>query len=306
MIRLTRLVVDPRMIDGLYALLGLFAIDTIRQTLDGAPLVGQIILILEALAGSLMLGWSLVYGNLRHAATVITSSARLRTLRVGATLVLLTLTAGLAAGALGYMPLARLLTSETFAGGTLALAAYSFVLVLSGVVAFALRVWPLRLLQMVRNHRRLLELRAYRVLLVMAIFGWAARLLQHLGLLESVLSFAEAILASNLERGSISISVGDVLAFLLTVWAAYLLSAFIRFLLQEDVYPRMQVAPGLSYAISRLLHYVILAIGLVVAMGLMGIKFSAAHGPGRRARGRDRLRSAGRGQQLCLRPDIAL
>ena len=274
MIRLTRPVVDPRMIDGLYALAVLFAIDTIRQTLDGAPLVEQIILILETLAGSLMLGWSLAYGNLRHPATAITNSARLRTLRVGATLVLLTLTVGLAAGALGYMPLARLLTSEIFVGGVLALASYGFVLVLTGVVAFALRVWPLRLLQMVRHHRRVLEQRAYRVLLVLAIFGWLLRLLNRLGLLNSTLSLAQAILATNLERGSISISLGDVLAFLLTVWAAYLLSVFIRFLLQEDVYPRTRITTGVSYAISSLLHYVILALGLVVGMGVMGIDLS--------------------------------
>ena len=78
----------------------------------------------------------------------------------------------------------------------------------------------------------------------------------------------------NLERGSFNLSLGDVLAFLFTVWVAYLLSAFIRFVLREDVYPRMRIAPGLSYAISSLLHYVILALGLVVGMGLMGVDLS--------------------------------
>jgi small-conductance mechanosensitive channel len=68
--------------------------------------------------------------------------------------------------------------------------------------------------------------------------------------------------------------VGDVLAFFLTVWVAYLLSAFIRFVLQEDVYPRARIAPGLSYAISSLLHYVTLALGVVVGMGLMGVDLS--------------------------------
>jgi small-conductance mechanosensitive channel len=127
---------------------------------------------------------------------------------------------------------------------------------------------------MVRHHHHVLEQRAYRVLLVLAIFGWLLRLLNRLGLLNSTLSLAQAILATNLERGSISISLGDVLAFLLTVWAAYLLSVFIRFLLQEDVYPRTRITTGESYAISSLLHYVILALGLVVGIGVMGIDLS--------------------------------
>ena len=64
------------------------------------------------------------------------------------------------------------------------------------------------------------------------------------------------MLAARLERGAISISIGDILAFFLTVWAAYVLSAFIRFVLEEDVYPRTRITPGRSYATSSLLHYV--------------------------------------------------
>jgi small-conductance mechanosensitive channel len=52
---------------------------------------------------------------------------------------------------------------------------------------------------------------------------------------------------------------------------AYLFSAFIRFVLQEDVYPRTKVPQGMAYAASRLLHYVILALGFVVGVGVLGV-----------------------------------
>lgn len=58
------------------------------------------------------------------------------------------------------------------------------------------------------------------------------------------------------------------------MWVAYLLSAFIRFVLQEDVYPRIGVARGLSYAVSSLLNYIILALGILVGMGLLGVNLS--------------------------------
>jgi potassium-dependent mechanosensitive channel len=89
-----------------------------------------------------------------------------------------------------------------------------------------------------------------------------------------VLSLGNAMLAARLQRGSISTSVGDILAFFLTIGAAYLLSAFIRFALQEDVYPRLRIAPGQSYATSSLLHYIILAIGFVVAIGMLGVNLN--------------------------------
>jgi len=69
------------MMVGLCALAVLFAMDNIRQVLDGMPLVGQIILILETLAGSSMLGWSLACGNLRRTAVELSGSEQVRTLR---------------------------------------------------------------------------------------------------------------------------------------------------------------------------------------------------------------------------------
>ena len=73
--------------------------------------------------------------------------------RLGTQLCLLTFAAGLVVGSLGYGRLARFLTSSVVAGGVLALLHYAVVQVVSGVLAFVLRVWPLRDLHLVRHHR---------------------------------------------------------------------------------------------------------------------------------------------------------
>ena len=83
--------------------------------------------------------------------------------------------------------------------------------------------------------------------------------------------YGQAFLNTRLERGSISTSVGDIVAFFLTVLAAYLLSAFIRFVLEEDVYPRTRIATGQSYAVSSLLNYAILAVGFFLALAVLGM-----------------------------------
>jgi len=119
-----------------------------------------------------------------------------------------------------------------------------------------------------------LERRIHRYLIWVAIIAWLMRVLDYVGLLAPVLSFGKTVLTAKLERGSISISLEDILAFFVAVLAAFLLSAFIRFTLREDVYPRIGVAPGLSYAISSLLHYVIIALGFVVALGVVGVNLS--------------------------------
>jgi potassium efflux system protein len=273
MIRLTRPVVDPRLLPGLYTLGVLYVLDAVRKAFSGAPLLEQALLLLETVTGMAVLGWSLALGNLRRF-SASTGLAKSGALRLGAELVFLVLAAGLVAGVLGYLRLARLLVATVLGGGVLALVLSAAVQVLGAVVAFGLRVRPLRRLRSVEHHRELLERRAHRVLIWLAIGGWLARWLDYLGLFQPTLSFGAAVLAARFERGSISLSLGDVVAFLLTVWAAYLLSAFIRFVLQEDVYPRKGIPRGASYAFSSLLHYIILALGFVVGLGVLGVDFT--------------------------------
>ena len=88
------------------------------------------------------------------------------------------------------------------------------------------------------------------------------------------LSFLKTLLSFKFERGSVSISVEDILAFIVTVWAAYLLSAVLRFILQEDVYPRIGVQKGMAYATSSLINYIILTLGFVVGLGVIGVSLT--------------------------------
>jgi potassium efflux system protein len=274
MIRLTWPMIDPRVIPGLFILWALFALDAVRQAFTVAPLVGQVLLASETLVGIGVFGWSLLFGHLRGSAVKATGLDRIRARRVAASLALFILASALIAGVSGYRLLSRILTSEILAGGTTALALYACVRVLGGVVAFALRVWPLRLLRMVMHNRDLLERRAHGLLVWVAVVIWAGSLLDYVGLLQQVLSLGSTILATDLERGSISISVGDIIAFFLTVWIAYLLSAFIRFVLKEDVYPRIGIQRGASYAVASLLNYTILALGFVIALGVIGVNLT--------------------------------
>src|SRR5207249_386622 len=78
-------------------------------------------------------------------------------------------------------------------------------------------------------------------------------------------------LISEFSVGSIQISPGELLAFAVTVWAAFLLSRFVRFLLDEDVYPRVHLQRGLAYAISNTLHYLILLVGFLLAAAALGL-----------------------------------
>ena len=62
-----------------------------------------------------------------------------------------------------------------------------------------------------------------------------------------------------------------MLAFGATVWAAFLVSRFVRFLLDEEVYPRVHLTRGLPYAISTMLNYIVLLVGFFAAVVALGL-----------------------------------
>ena len=272
MLRLARPMISASVAFVLYTCCFLFAVDTLRQAFGGIQLIGQMILVVETLAAIIVL-----YSMRRHYRQIIAARAEssgLIVLKLGRFLLIIVLLVALLAALAGYTRLARLLTPGILVGGILALLAFASLRVSGGVVALALRVWPLSSLRMVAHHRELLEKRVYRLLIWVAVMGSLVRYLSYLGLLDPAWSLGQAVLAAKLERGTIAISLGNVLEFFLTVWLAYLLSRFLRFVLQEDVYPRIDLAPGQSYAVSSLLNYVILALGFVAGLGVLGADFS--------------------------------
>jgi small-conductance mechanosensitive channel len=235
-------------------------------------MIGLAIIFGESLAAIIVL-----YVARHHYRQVIAERAEssgLIVLKLFRFLLIIVLLVALFAGVAGYARLARLLTPGILVGVILALVAVTSLRVWSGLIAVAFRVWPLCLVQMVAHHRELLERKIYRLLVWAVVFAWLARYLNYLGLLDSAWSLGQALLTTKLERGTIAISLGNVLEFFLTVWLAYLLSRFLRFALEEDVYPRIDLAPGLSYAASSLLNYIVLALGFVAGLGVLGVDFN--------------------------------
>src|SRR6202453_4676384 len=96
-------------------------------------------------------------------------------------------------------------------------------------------------------------------------------MLNFFGLLSPLLSKIGYVLDAKVGMGSLDLSLGRLLAFGITVWVAFLVSKFLRFLLEEDVYRHFRLDRGLPYAISTMIHYSILLVGFVVALGALGI-----------------------------------
>jgi potassium-dependent mechanosensitive channel len=266
---LLRRLIEAHLYPVLYGLVVFYFVDQVRTLTAAVQLLPRQLFLAEMFGAMLFLVW--LVRSLGQPADVTPKAARTyKIIKSGAAVGLAASAAAFLANAVGYVTLANFLGNALLGSAYLALVLYAMVEVLDGLVMLALRLRPLSLLGIVRRHRPLLRHRLRRGLQFLAVILWILGTLQRLLVRERLFRAIQEFLYAELTVGSLDLSLGDVLAFGITVWAALLVSRFVRFFLDEEVYPRAHLARGLPYAISTLVNYVILLIGLLAAVAALG------------------------------------
>ena len=254
----------------LYALIGLYLVTQLRLLAASVSSLARFFFLVETCGGFLFLIWLLRSGKLTTAKAGAPDRFN-RAIFFIAKIGLVVFPVAVLANILGYINLGNLLAIVFVRGVFLAAIFYVAIRVLDGFVVVALQVRPLGALRVVKLHRRMLHRRTCRTLEFLAVLFWLDLMLNFLGLLNPLLAKVGDLLDAKVGIGLLELSLGRLLAFAITVWAAFLVSKFLRFLLEEDVYHHLRLDRGLPYAISTMLHYSILLVGFVVALGALGI-----------------------------------
>ena len=266
---LRRLVERP-LLPILNALVLFYFVDLLRTVTASLWLTSRVLLLAEMLAVILFLVWWIK--SLRSPRWLEQGTDRLtKTIETMSRGALGLIAAAFVADILGYVTLASLVANALLVGTYLAVVLYATSRIATGLVMITMLVRPLNLLGAVRNNLPLLRRYVRRVVQLAALLVWLIYMLDMLALREPVLQTTRKVLTANLAFGSLKISLGNVLAFSVTVLASFLLSRFVRFILEEDVYPHLNLARGIPYAVSTMLHYVILLVGFVAAIAALGL-----------------------------------
>ncbi len=265
-----RKLLQPNSYPILSALVVMYFVGQLRLLAASLPHSGRLLFLGQMLGGSLFLIWLLRSWHLPTAAAE-THGRLWRGIRAIAIIGLIILPAAFLANIFGYVNLGNLLGIIFLKSVFIAAMLYTAIRILEGLIIIALQVQPLGSLRVVSLHRPMLQRRTCRVLEFLAFLFWLSLILNFFGLLTPLTATTKAALNTNLGIGSLNISVHSILAFLIAIWASFLVSKFLRFLLEEDVYHHFHLAPGIPYATSTMLHYAILLLGFFIALGALGI-----------------------------------
>ena len=92
---------------------------------------------------------------------------------------------------------------------------------------------------------------------------------------EEIIEWLTETFGKVWEIGDLKVSIGNILLFFISIWLAVQIARLVRFLLEGDVLPRLNLARGVPGAISSITSYLIIGFGIIIAMVAAGIDLSS-------------------------------
>ena len=266
-VRLASPLVDAKLRPALYFLAGLYLIDWLRDMLEAAPLVARLIFVIEMLAAT-VLAVMLVRSKALHREDGKSMQSGVR-LALDVSLGL-TLLAALATVA-GFVRLGVLLGTGVLNSAYLAILLLAVARAAEALIALFLRSRLSEFLQFIALRRAGIRKKSAGVIRLASFAIWLYVTLDLFALRDTIIGFAKTVFFTELKAGALSISLSDILAFGATIVVAVMIARLIIVLLEEDVYPRMELGRGVGFAISSVIKYALVTVGFLLAVGAMGI-----------------------------------
>lgn len=174
----------------------------------------------------------------------------------------------------GIYGLSEYLTSGIIQSSFLILTTYIGFHVLAALIYLLLSSAILKKSNIIRNQFRYIFRRVYNVLRVLFVFSWFYITLFFFNAREK---FSEGIihfLKSPLHIGDVEFTPMSIVLFIFVIWLSTFISRIVRYVLQDEVFTRIEVKRGVPGTIIMLVRIAIVTIGFMLAVSAAGMGLS--------------------------------
>ncbi|MDH3492671.1 MAG: mechanosensitive ion channel [Acidobacteriota bacterium] len=252
------------------ALIVFYLVDLLRQITATLPFLSRIMFTAEMLGAIAFLAWYL-WSRAANDDRDIEYQDIFLIIRKAIPVLIVLFSVALIASVFGYVGLSHTVGNSVLASSYSAIILYATVQIVKSLLVFALRIRPFSQLGMVQHHLQLIKSKCFRLLDWVGIISWILLTLNLFSIRRNVFGYLGDWLSYEISLGSVTFTASDILVFGFTIWLSFAISRLVRFFLEEDVYPRVKLGSGISYATSTILHYVLLVVGVLLAIAAIGI-----------------------------------
>ena len=265
-------IINPTLRLPLYLFAVLLILQQFKQTAASDTEIERVLLIVINIIALAGLIWMLITKRF-DAAFSKESNAKKATalLKIMMTVFIITLIANV----LGYVMLSITLINATINSTYGIILLLTAGLTLEGVVIIFLHTKLATFSNVVKNYPEKIESILEKILKFVMVVLSIIIILNNLGIRKIVFDWLEETLAHQWSIGSFSITFGNVIVFIISIWLAITIARFVRFILEGDVLPRLNLPRGVPGAISTISSYLIIGFGIIVAIMSAGIDLNS-------------------------------
>ena len=178
------------------------------------------------------------------------------------------------ANLVGNVSLAEMLSSAVLDSAYVGLALYAGANVLGAMVKLLLARRTALRFRIVTEHAGPLLKSISKFINFAALVIWVVVVLNEFRVYRPLAGWVRGVLTHPLKLGQISITLGSVLLFALSIYVAFWIAKTIRLVLQDEVLPKMALPRGVGNSISTLSYYALVIIGVFTALAAAGFELS--------------------------------
>ncbi|NMZ68933.1 mechanosensitive ion channel [Pseudomonas peli] len=184
------------------------------------------------------------------------------------------LLASLLANLAGALLLTQTLTSGVIDSGYIGLLLYASMTLVNALLRMLTELPAVQRVWLFRRHGQALLSWLRRALLLAAAVSWLLYSMDRFRVLLPVQAFVSQVLGYDVEVGELSISLGDVLVFALSVLITIAAARATKLILREQLQGHSRLPRGVGNSIASLTYYALLLLGFLLALSAAGFKVS--------------------------------
>jgi small-conductance mechanosensitive channel len=271
LVRLLPRMLPPSMRSAAYLLAVIYFLHKLSDLAPDGNLVNRLALFALSVTGAASCFW--LHNKVRDGETNL-SGGWITAVILGARLSFAALTVSAFSNLIGAVGFASLLAAGILASIYAAVLFWVAAMLLRAIVRVVLLTPTARRLAIVRLHADTVQRSLFRLVKVLSVLGWAVMTLQGFGAFDATVDSFRVAMESKFSIGDFSFFPADILIFIIVVWLTFKISQLLRFVLEADVMPRLDLPRGVPGAITRLSHYAIVVLGVMIAATAAGLDFS--------------------------------
>ena len=265
-------IINPTLRLPLYLFALLFILQQFKLTAASDTEVERILLLLINIVALGGLFWMLITKRFEKAFTKESHENRVKALsKLLIVIFILTLIANI----LGYLMLSITLVTGTINGTFGIILLLTAALALEGVLVIFLHTKLATSLNVVKKYPEKIESKLEKIIKLIVTVWLILIVLNNFGVRDIVISWLIETLNYEWTIGSFSVTLGNIFLFIFSIWLSVVVARFVKFVLEGDVLPRFSLPRGVPGTISILSSYLIIGLGIIVAVMSAGIDLNS-------------------------------